>query len=106
MSSMVHHFAPECTETGHRNWKFEIGEGKSSRGLGETVVSLAEEGEEAEVAEDLELLADFVADVSVVGMEFGQSFGVSIYIGESEFEFAQGLHHLKDVEGPATLFNL
>ncbi len=28
-------------------------------------MSLAEEGEEAEVAEDLELLADFVADVGV-----------------------------------------
>jgi hypothetical protein len=36
----------------------------------------------------LELLADFVADVGVVGMEFGQSVGVSIYVGESEFEFA------------------
>jgi hypothetical protein len=36
----------------------------------------------------LELLADFVADVGVVGMEFGQSAGVSVYVGESEFEFA------------------
>jgi hypothetical protein len=36
----------------------------------------------------LELLADFVADVSVIGMEFGQSVGVSINVGESEFEFA------------------
>ena len=31
----------------------------------------AEESEEAEVAEDLELLADFVADVGVFRMEFG-----------------------------------
>ena len=30
----------------------------------------AEEFEEAQVAEDLELLADFVGDVSVFGMEF------------------------------------
>jgi hypothetical protein len=29
----------------------------------------------------LELLADFVADVGVVGMEFGQSAGVSINVG-------------------------
>ena len=36
----------------------------------------------------MELLADFVADVGVVGMEFGQGVGVNIYVGESEFEFA------------------
>ena len=34
------------------------------------------------------MLADFVADVGVVGMEFGQSVGVSVYVGESEFGFA------------------
>jgi len=77
----------------HRNWTIEIGnsklgEGKSSRGLGEAEGAGAEEVEEAEVAEDLELLADFVADVGVVGMEFGQGAGVSVYVGESEFELA------------------
>jgi hypothetical protein len=36
----------------------------------------------------LELLADFVADVGVVGVAFGQSAGVSVDVGESEFEFA------------------
>jgi hypothetical protein len=36
----------------------------------------------------LELLADFVADVGVFGMELGQSAGVSVDVGESEFEFA------------------
>jgi hypothetical protein len=56
--------------------------------LGEAVGAGAEELEEAEVAEDLELLADFVADMSVVGMEFGQGAGVSVDVGESEFEFA------------------
>jgi hypothetical protein len=50
--------------------------------------SHCQEVEGAEVAEDLELLTDFVADVGVVGMEFGQSVGMSIYVGESEFEFA------------------
>jgi hypothetical protein len=34
------------------------------------------------------LLADFVADGGVVGMEFGQGVGVGIDVGESEFEFA------------------
>jgi len=56
--------------------------------LSKAVGAAAEEFEEAEVAEDLELLADFVADVGVVGMKFGQSAGVSIDIGESEFELA------------------
>ncbi len=36
------------------------------------------------------MLADFVADVGVVGMEFGQGGGVSVDVGESEFEFACG----------------
>jgi hypothetical protein len=58
------------------------------RSSGRAVGAGAEEFEEAEVAEDLELLADFVTDVGVVGMEFGQSVGVSVYVGESEFEFA------------------
>jgi hypothetical protein len=74
--------------------------------LGEAVGATTEEGEEAEVAEDLELLADFVADVEIVGVEFGQSIGVSVDIGESEFEFAQRLDHLKYVESPAAFFYL
>ena len=61
---------------------------KAEVSLPEAVGAGAEEGEEAEVAEDLELLADFVADVGVVGMELGQSGGVSVDVGESEFEFA------------------
>ena len=74
------------------SWKIEIGNSEFGRGrwrgLGEAVGAGTEEVEEAEVAQDLKLLADFVADVGVVGMEFGQSVGVSIYICESEFEFA------------------
>ena len=45
--------------------------------------------EEAEVSKDLELLADFVADVGVVGMEFGQGAGLGVDIGEGEFESVQ-----------------
>jgi hypothetical protein len=51
-------------------------------------VAGGEEFEEAEVPKDLELLADFVADVGVVGMEFGQRGGVGVDVGEGEFEFA------------------
>ena len=41
-------------------------------------------GEEAEVAEDLELLADFVADVAVVGVEFFEFAGerVNFFVGD------------------------
>ncbi len=51
-------------------------------------MSLAEEGEQVEVSQDLELLADFVADVAVIRMEFRKGARVSVYVGESEFEFA------------------
>lgn len=49
-------------------------------------------GEKAGVAEDLELLADFVADVAVVGMEFFQfgSEGVNVFVGE--LRFAQAMN--------------
>ena len=57
--------------------------------LFESIGTAAEEFEESKVAEDLELLADFVADVGVVGMEFGQSVGVGVDVGESEFHFVQ-----------------
>ena len=57
-------------------------------GLSEAIRTIAEEFEETEVAEDLELLANFVAHVGVVGMKFGQSIGVSVYVGQSEFALA------------------
>ena len=47
-----------------------------------------EEVEEAEVSEDLELLADFVAHVGVFGVELREGIGMGVHIGESEFEFA------------------
>jgi hypothetical protein len=53
----------------------------------------------------LELLADFVADVTVGGVEFGEFGGVGVDVGESEFGFAQGLHDLEHVEGPAAGFD-
>jgi len=48
--------------------------------LSETVGAVSEKLEQAEVAEDLELLADFVVDVGIVGMEFRQGVGASVDI--------------------------
>jgi hypothetical protein len=77
----------------------------AAKQLGETVGAGAEKFEEAEVAEDLELLADFGLDVAVGGMELGEFVGVRVNVGQGEFEFAQGLHDLQDVEGPASFFD-
>ena len=74
--------------------------------LAQSVGAGAKELEEAEVAEDLELLAYFVADVGVFGVKLGEFVGVSVNIGKSEIHFRQCLHYLKHVEGPATFFNL
>ena len=60
---------------------------KRDDGSTEPVEASAEEGEEAEVAKDLELLADFVADVGVVGMKLRKLVGVGVDVGEGEFEF-------------------
>ena len=73
--------------------------------LRKAVLAGAEEGEEAEVAEDLELLADFVADVTVGGMEFGEFGGAGVDVGEKEFGFVQGANNVEDVEGPAAGFD-
>ena len=48
-----------------------------------------EEMEEAEVAEDLELLADFIADVAVGGMERGEVGFESVGVGEGESLFVK-----------------
>ena len=72
----------------------------------QTVGAAAEEGQETEVAEDLELLADFVADVRVFWMKTREGIGMGIHIGKSEFHFAEGLHYLKHVQGPASPFNM
>lgn len=42
--------------------------------------------EEAEVAQNLELLADFVADVAVGGMERGEMGFESVRVGQSEMQ--------------------
>jgi hypothetical protein len=53
--------------------------------------------EEVEVAEELELLADFVADVGVVGVEGGEFVFVGVDVGEDELFFVEGCDDLEDV---------
>jgi len=50
-----------------------LGHPPKTRISAQAVGAGAEEFEEAEVAEDLELLADFVADVCVVGWSFARA---------------------------------
>jgi hypothetical protein len=47
--------------------------------------------EEVEVAEELELLADFVADVGIVGVEFGEFVFAGVDVGEDELFFVEWL---------------
>jgi len=56
--------------------------------------------EEAGVAEDLKLLADFVADVPIAGMQFLKSRGQGVRILVGEFGFA-GEHTRPRVSRPA-----
>ena len=50
----------------------------------EVIFAAGGEFEEVRVAEDLELLADFVADVAVVGMESAKAMFEGICVGEGE----------------------
>jgi hypothetical protein len=53
----------------------------------------------------LELLADFVADVTVGGVEFGELGGVGVDVGEKEFGFVEGADDAEDIKGPAAGFD-
>ena len=59
------------------------------KGSAEGIVAGGEEMEEAEVAQNLELLADFGANVAVVGMERGEMGFESVGVGESESLFVK-----------------
>src|SRR5258708_36030288 len=60
---------------------------------------------EAGVAEDLKLLADFVADVPIAGMQFLKSQGQGVRILVGEFGFAEAAHGGEDIQGPAALID-
>lgn len=72
--------------------------------LQQSVAPAAEEVEEAEVPQDLELLADFRADVSIGRMESGKAGFERVGVGKREFAFSEGEKGSKDVEGPAPEF--
>lgn len=72
--------------------------------LSHAVGAVAEEGEEAEVAEDLELLANFGADVGILGMESCEGIFESVHFRESESGFIEGTDGVEDIEGPAAFF--
>ena len=57
--------------------------------------------QEAEVAEELELLADLIVDVAVGGVKAGEFAGVGVEVGEGEVGFVEGAEEVEDVEGPA-----
>ena len=60
------------------------------KALRQPIAAGGEEFEEVHVAEDLELLADFVTDVAVARMKSGQVTFKGIYIGEREISAANG----------------
>jgi len=64
------------------------------------------EAKEAEIAKNLELLADFVVHVSVLGVESGQSHITRVDFPKGELRLAQGSDDLQDVESPPALLDL
>jgi len=63
--------------------------GRRIEELEDAVGAAVEEFEEVQVAKDLELLADFVVDVMVLRVEFGQLVCVVVHFGEYKFIFVQ-----------------
>ena len=73
--------------------------------LAQAVIAGAEEIEKAQIPENLKLLADFFADVGVVGVQAGELAGVGVDVGEGEVGFVEGADGVEDVEGPAAFFD-
>jgi hypothetical protein len=53
--------------------------------------------QEAGVPQYLKLLADFIADVAVVGMEFFQFWGEGVDVFVGEVRFAEAMDDVEDV---------
>ena len=66
-------------------------------------MATAEEFESALVAKDLELLADFVADVIVVGMQLREFLLVVVDVGQPKLGLVKRPDDVKDVAGPTAL---
>ena len=76
-----------------------------SRWSAEAVAAGAEEVEEVVVAEDLELLADFVADVAIGGVQIAELFGKRIYLWQREFFLSQRAQDIQDIKRPPARSN-
>lgn len=74
--------------------------------MGEFVASARGEGEIARISQELELLADFRADVVVVGMKLGEVALKSVHLLQREFGLPQTLHAGHDIDEPAALFKV
>ena len=56
------------------------------------------------VAEDLELLPNFIPDMAVVGMKLFQLMGECIGVGGRELRFAETPDGIENVQSPASFF--
>ncbi len=83
--------------------KFEIQNHRA--GLGQAIGAGGEEFEEVQVTQDLELLADFVADVAVTGMETKELTLKSINLVKCKFVFPQRTDYIQHIKSPATFFD-
>lgn len=70
----------------------------------EAVRAAAKEFEEAEIAENLELLADFVADVGILGVKLEKVLFERVDFGQIEFRFVQGADNVQHIQRPAASF--
>ncbi|MFZ0924197.1 MAG: hypothetical protein WA020_14115, partial [Candidatus Acidiferrales bacterium] len=68
------------------------------------VFPLAQECNETQISQYLELLADFVADVAIGGMERGEVGFEGIGVGEREILFMEGANEIENIEGPTAHF--
>ena len=74
--------------------------------MGEFVASARGEGEIARITQELELLANFRADVVVIGMKLGEVAFEGVHLLQREFGLPQTLHAGHDIDEPAALFKV
>jgi len=74
-----------------------------SRRSGQTPATPANVQEQARIAQHLQLLADFVPHMPVIGMEFLQFAGQAVNVLVFELHPAKPPHDIQYVQSPATL---
>ena len=58
-------------------------------GLGQAIFAVAEESQDPEIAQDLKLLPNLIADMAIGRMQLREVFGTSIDIRQIEFSLAK-----------------